>query len=361
MYYIGVMSGTSCDGVDVVVVDFTEQINCVANAHVAYPKNTRNQILSLLQQPSISLQAFSRLDAELGHLYAQVIQTVLSENRIDAEQIHAIGLHGQTVYHDPEHEFANTIQLGSAPSVAQYTGIPTVANFRQMDIANGGQGAPLAPIFHQTMFAKPDQSVALINLGGIANITWLHHGQVMGFDTGPANCLMDDWIQLHQQIYFDHGGQWAQQGHVKTDLLTSMMTDDYFAKKPPKSTGREYFNLKWLEQHLSQQVISPVDVQRTLLQLTVDSVVQDLTSLATDWDQIIVCGGGAHNRFLLAELGQKLQQPVVSSSDLGMDTDFVEATMMAWLAQQRVTEQRLDLGSITGAKKPLLYGVIHQP
>ena len=359
--YVGVMSGTSCDGIDVVVAEFEDHMRCLAASHVAYPKHTRNALLQLIQQPTMSIQAFSRLDAQLGHQYANAIHATLAEHGLSRNQIQAIGLHGQTVFHEPEHESANTIQLGSAPIVAVHTGIPTVANFRQMDLAKGGQGAPLAPIFHQAMFADPTAAVAVVNLGGIANITCLQQGQVLGFDTGPANCLMDDWIGLQQQLYYDEAGQWAQQGQVNTELLSVMLADDYFDRPPPKSTGREHFNQPWLARHLQHHVVSPVDVQRTLLQLTVASVAGGLAQVAAKWDRIIVCGGGVHNPLLLAELSHKLQQPLVISGDLGLDADFVEASMMAWLAKQRIDGQQLDYRTVTGVESKAYYGVIHRP
>lgn len=360
--YAGVMSGTSGDGIDVAVVDFADdQMVCLALAHVPYPKVVRNVILQLIQQPTMSLQAFSRLDAQLGHLYAQAIQKVLADHELATAAIQAIGVHGQTVFHEPEHEWANTLQIGSAAIVAQLTGLPTASNFRQMDLAWGGQGAPLAPLFHQAMFADPKQSVAVINLGGIANITWLNRGQILGFDTGPANCLMDDWIGKHQQMYCDEGGQWAQQGQLNDELLQALLSDGYFAQQPPKSTGREYFNLAWLAAHVQHLTIKPVDVQRTLLQLTVETVAGGLAQVTDHVDRILVCGGGVHNHLLMTELSKRLQLPLCSTSEHGLDADYVEAAMMAWLAKQRMEGQPLDYRSVTGASSKTFYGVIHRP
>ncbi|WP_223788426.1 anhydro-N-acetylmuramic acid kinase [Marinicella meishanensis] len=358
---IGVMSGTSCDGIDVVLVDFNDSMKLLASVFRPYPESTKQSLLELLHQPHTTLSILSHLDAELGHLYADAVNHLLQQQAVDRSDIGAIGLHGQTVFHDPDHDMANTWQLGSAAITAHQTGIPVVSNFRQLDLAAGGQGAPLAPILHQQLLAHVASTVWVINLGGIANITRLSAGQVIGFDTGPANCLMDEWVLKHQQQPYDAGGQWASQGQVLDGLLQSLLQEPYFHRQPPKSTGRELFNPAWLARHLAGTNHQPVDVQRTLLQLTVESLAMGLAAGNPDEDAFIVCGGGAHNAFLLQQLEQRLQAQVVPSTEWGIPVDDVEATLMAWLADQHLQGQRLDLSAITGTEGAKLYGVLQMP
>jgi len=361
MMYVGVMSGTSCDGIDMALVDFDGGVKTLHSRYFAYDNLLKNKLLALISDQPVSISELSGLDAQLGQLYGQKILQFLQENNINRESVEAIGLHGQTVFHSPNHEFANTIQLGSAAITAKQTGITTVANFRQLDVAHGGQGAPLAPVFHQEIFQDKEQTILVLNLGGIANISLLKNKHVLGFDTGPANCLMDEWIMQHKNESYDAQGQWARTGQVHTGLLRDMLCDRYFQQKSPKSTGRELFNSKWLEKHLTNHDVEAVDVQRTLLQLTVDSITKSVKQLNENCSYMVVCGGGAHNSFLLELLATNLQIPIHNSIKFGIDPDFVESVLMAWLAHQNMTNQRLDLQQVTGTNNALLYGVQNLP
>ncbi len=357
MTYIGVMSGTSCDGIDVIMVNFALGFSPQASQYFPYPDAIKKKLGALINDEPVSVSALTTLDAELGHLYAQAINALLKQHNTDNSQVEAIGLHGQTICHQPDGPVANTMQLGSAAIVATQTGITTVANFRQMDVACGGQGAPLAPVIHQQLFSQPGKHVVVLNLGGIANITCLQDEGVIGFDTGPANCLLDGWVQSHRGVPYDKAGDWAKQGRVNQRLLQALLAEPYFQQPYPKSTGRELFNERWLAEHLVDSQISTVDVQRTLLQLTVASVQMGIMQTGQAVDQVVVCGGGAHNDFMLALLADVLAVPVTSSEHLGLHPDYVEAVLMAWLACQNRRNIPLNLNAITGATKPLVYGV----
>ena len=369
MYFVGVMSGTSCDGADVVVVEFNENdsstLNIIAAKTTAYPESIKQPLLKLIANHPLPISVVSQLDAHLGAFYADLINELLAEHAIEAGQdkcpVIAIGLHGQTVCHQPPNEsghyIANTLQLGSAAITAQQTGITAVANFRQTDVAFGGQGAPLAPVLHQQLFNQKDKTVAVLNLGGIANITLINGDDVLGFDTGPASCLMDEYIQSERNLAFDESGQWAQSGQVNQALLKQMLAEDYFNLPYPKSTGRELFNLEWLKKQLNGQPIKAADVQRTLLQFTVDSIALGLDQTQTMVDQMVVCGGGVHNELLMQQLQRKFNFKVLSSAELGLNPDFIEAILMAWLAYQNINQHSLDLAAITGCKTPHVYGI----
>ena len=355
------MSGTSCDGIDVALVDFSQKIRLVASHFVAYPDDIKHQVLALINNQSITMQRLSRLDTKLGHLYADAVNKLLAEHTIDKAEVSAIGLHGQTVYHEPNHHFANTLQIGSATTTAKLTGIITIANFRQSDVAHGGQGAPLAPILHQNLFAQLGQHVVVLNLGGIANISSINGKKVIGFDTGPASCLMDEWMQIHRSKAFDENGQWARQGKVNQALLKALLTEPYFNRFYPKSTGRELFNLSWLKQFLNNHPDKPENIQRTLLQLTIESIALGIKQLQQTIDHVVVCGGGSHNTFLMELLAHKLQVSIKSSDHYGLNPDYIEAILMAWFAWQYIEQNILDLSGITGTNTAMLYGIQYRP
>ena len=361
MRFIGVMSGTSCDGVDVALVEINGDIKVTQALHTCYPDSLKNNLLQLIQNQPVPTADVCQLDVELARCYADAIDKLLQTASFSPQDITAVGLHGQTIWHHPSQTLANTWQLGSAAATAAYTGITTVANFRQLDMAHGGQGAPLAPALHRELFQKTNQQVAVLNLGGIANITWLSEDAVTGFDVGPASCLMDGWVMRHQSQPYDDQGQWAASGQVVEALLSSLLQEPFLHLPGPKSTGRELFNLQWLDQHLANSNYRPADIQRTLLQFTVECIKLALKQIGKPIDQMVVCGGGTHNRLLMLTLAEQLGVPCQSSADYGVDPDFVEATLMAWMAACHMTGQRLDLSSITGAAKPLLYGVRHEP
>ncbi len=365
MQYVGVMSGTSCDGIDVALVDFdqpgTASMVVVASEFFPYPESIKAALADVMAGVALPIASIADLDAKLGHLYSQAINDLIRKNQLDKHHIQAIGLHGQTVFHQPPENklalMANTLQIGSAAIVAAETGITTVANFRQMDVASGGQGAPLAPVLHRRLFAQQGEAVAVLNLGGIANITVIDGNITIGFDTGPANCLMDEWIKQHKGQAYDANGQWASQGNVHKALLKNMLAEPYFSAKYPKSTGRELFNAEWLASHLAPFKIAAVDVQRTLLQLTVETVLRGCNQVDSDLNRLIVCGGGASNDLMMQLFSQSLPIPVSSSAEFGVDPDYVEAVLMAWLAKQNIEHKRLDLADITNAQEDLIYGV----
>ncbi|MCX7553495.1 anhydro-N-acetylmuramic acid kinase [Marinicella sp. S1101] len=358
MRFIGVMSGTSCDGVDVVYAEIGAEIKVLAAGFYRYSDAIRAKILHVIANQPITIAELSQLDTELGMVYADAINDFINKQDIIHNEIKAIGLHGQTIFHQPPTKSCRgyTMQIGSAAVCAQMTQIQTVADFRSLDMAFGGQGAPLAPALHQHLFAADVGHTVVLNLGGIANITSLSKGAVLGFDTGPASCLMDEWIKQNKGLEFDHSGQWAKTGKVHEGLLKSLLSEPFFSEPFPKSTGRELFNLKWLEQQLCRFNVKAADVQRTLLQLTVDSIGLGLAQLETPADVIVVCGGGVHNTFMMEHLRQNNASQVKSSQAFGINPDYVEALLMAWMAHQFVLGEKLDLRSITGVSEVLLYG-----
>ncbi len=357
MQYIGVMSGTSCDGVDVVLVSIKEdELTVVDTLFQAYEKDLKSQLLRMMTAQLFSARTFSEMDVILAKVYADAVLSLLKKSNTPVESIQAIGLHGQTVDHNPP---INTWQLGSAAHVATLTGIDVVADFRTKDVALGGQGAPLAPAVHRVLFGTQGPIVVL-NLGGIANITYITNDQFLGFDTGPANCLMDLWVEKHLKQPCDFGGQWAATGSVNHDLLDNLLDESYFHELPPKSTGRELFNDAWLNKKLkSFSALAAVDVQATLLQLTAMTVTQAIKQYTPQAQRVIVCGGGVYNSHLIDNINQLLTVDVVASNVMGIDSDYVEATLMAWLAFCHHQHKTQDLTQITGTSTPHIYGVYH--
>jgi len=276
----------------------------------------------------------------------------------------AIGFHGQTLFHQPTGAHRNSLQIGDPSFLAEHTGITTVSDFRRRDMAAGGQGAPFAPAFHEFLFRHSGITRAIVNIGGIANITILPadpEKPILGFDTGPGNCLLDEWYHKNRQGKFDSDGAWAQCGKHSQTILDTLLTDPYFAKPAPKSTGREYFHLTWLSKNVDIDSISPQDMQATLVQLTSDSIAHGILETAPDVTEIYVCGGGAHNRFLLTTLEHKLQNiPVRTTAQLGLPPDWVEACAFAWFARQTMEGKELALKSITGASRNCIAGGIYK-
>ena len=358
-HFLGLISGTSADGVDVALVEFDPQPRISAAATYPYPEALRDRILDLARNaPSVALDELGTLDVAIARHFADSANALLAQAGVDAAAITALGSHGQTVRHKPLGEFPFTMQLGDPSVIAEITGITTIADFRRGDIAAGGQGAPLAPAFHSAALANGNRR-ALLNLGGIANVTVFDDdGDVLGFDTGPANCLMDAWAVRHIGQPRDEGGAWASQGTVNQALLSRLLADPYFALPAPKSTGREQFNLDWLEQHLIDGV-SAVDVQATLLALSVQTIATAIRNNGPAVDEILGCGGGVHNAGLMTALADALAPiKVGSTADIGIDPDFVEAAAFAWLARERVHGRPGNLPSVTGARGPRLLGAI---
>lgn len=356
--YIGLMSGTSADSIDAALLRFAPNLHVLATHSGSLPTAVRQKIRSINAQTP--LRTVAELDVELGRLFAAAVAELLNYADVAAAAIQAIGSHGQTVWHAPEGELPFTVQLGDPNIIAELTGITTVADFRRRDIAAGGQGAPLVPAFHQEIFAQTGRCCVL-NLGGIANITVVDadHGS-SGFDTGPANTLLDGWVQQQLGQAYDADGAWAASGKVLPELLESLLQDPYFKRPPPKSTGLEYFNLAWLRERLSGRGYRPKDVQATLVELSARSVAAAVQTYAGSAQQLLVCGGGVHNRLLMKRLAALLAPlPVRSTAALGVDPDFVEACAFAWLARQRLLQQPGNVPQVTGASAPVVLGGIY--
>lgn len=319
-------------------------------------------MLALAQgEAALDLDAWGRLDVEIGHQFADATLQLLQQSGTPAMAVRAIGSHGQTLRHRPGGEFPFTLQVGDPSVIAERCRIDVVADFRRADVAAGGQGAPLLPALHAMLLAAPDRTRVVLNLGGIANITVLTaDGRVRGFDTGPANGLLDAWCQHHQGKPFDRDGAFAASGWVHQGLLDAMLADPYFALPPPKSTGREYFHLDWLAARLPVVSLPPADVQATLLELTARSVAAAVVQYATAADEVLACGGGVHNGALMRRLGELLAPRTLgSTAEHGIDPDFLEATAFAWLARQRLLNLPGNLPAVTGARGPRVLGAIY--
>ncbi|GAB3790983.1 anhydro-N-acetylmuramic acid kinase [Dyella agri] len=361
--YLGLISGTSADSIDAALVSFEHERPrlLAARAH-PWPTALREQILAVAQgEATLDLDAFGRLDVALGHGFAEAALALLREHGIDASAVRAIGSHGQTVRHRPTGEHPFTLQLGDPATIAERCGIDVVADFRRADVAAGGQGAPLLPAVHAMLLAHPGHGRVVLNLGGIANITVLGaDGSVLGFDTGPANGLLDAWCLRQHGEPFDRDGNFAASGRVDAALLDALLADPYFALAPPKSTGREHFHLDWLATHPRMAALAAADVQATLLELTARSVAEAITRHAPDAEDVLACGGGVHNGALMRRLAELLAPRTLSSTAaFGVDPDFLEATAFAWLARQRLLGLPGNLPAVTGARGLRQLGAIH--
>ncbi len=357
--YVGVMSGTSLDGVDAVLADFsTFPPKLCASCYLPYPRELAERLLALQNEGLNELHIAALIGNELAHLYHQSIETALVKACVAATSVRAIGCHGQTVRHNPREGY--TLQVGNPALLAELCGITVVTDFRSRDIAAGGQGAPLVPAFHEAAFRSPEAHRIILNVGGIANVTSLKPGcNTIGFDTGPGNMLLDAWIQLRTGQAFDVGGRWALSGQSIPELLDALLAHPFFPLPPPKSCGREQFNIDWLKAHLLGSE-SEQDVQATLLELSAKSIASAIECWCGEPDELIVCGGGAHNATLLRRLSVLLPQTRVMTSDtLGIGADWVEALAFAWLARQTVLGLPGNLPSVTGAKGTRMLGAIH--
>ncbi len=369
--YIGLMSGTSLDGADGVLVDFSgPELNVLAATGEAFPDDFRAELLAL-NTPSINELHRAALAAnQLAATYASVVAQLLRDSGVEARNVKAIGAHGQTVRHQPRQTPAlssYTLQINNAALLAELTGIDVVADFRSRDIAAGGQGAPLVPAFHRSVFGRRDEVVAVLNLGGISNLSVLPPAgsgpaePITGFDCGTGNALMDAWCQQHTGMPFDAGGEWAASGRLIPALLESLLDDPYFVKPPPKSTGRDLFSLNWLARKLAPfEAAKPEDIQRTLAEFTVSPCISAINSYGKDSKELIVCGGGAFNLHLLQRLQAGLTSVKVSSSQAhGLPPLQVESAAFAWLARQTVHRQPGNLPSVTGAEGERILGAIY--
>jgi anhydro-N-acetylmuramic acid kinase len=353
------MSGTSLDGVDAVLLDISHNRHQIVATHsVPFSHEFRQSLLQLHDVGANEIERAALAGNQLASLYAKAVTELLEKCQCTEKEIHAIGAHGQTIRHRPEVGY--TTQIINPALLAELTKISVVADFRSRDIAAGGQGAPLVPAFHQAVFSNPVCNRVVINLGGIANLTYLPtNGSVIGFDSGPGNMLMDAWIQEHRGLDYDANGLWAESGQVIQALLEILLRDAYFAAPPPKSTGRDLFNLGWLLPHVSADM-APEDVQCTLLELTACSIAQSLKAYCPDTHEIYLCGGGAHNGALFKRLQHLLEPAKIDVSDaLGIGVNWVEAAAFAWLAQQTMQQKPGNLSTVTGAQGPRILGAIY--
>jgi len=357
------------DSLDAALVDFSgtfPQLLCTHRSPVS--DSLKQRLLMLCKSPQHP--QLGELDSQLGIQFAELALALIENAGIHPENIFAIGSHGQTVFHQPPYKSNSSVQLGFSVQIgdpniiASRTGITTVADFRRKDMAAGGQGAPLVPAFHRALFHSGKKNRVIVNIGGIANITVLPtNGKVSGFDTGPGNVLLDLWINKHLQKKYDNEGAWARQGEINPSLLASFLKEDFFAKAPPKSTGRELFNLNWLEKYLAMEAkpVSAIDVQATLTALTANSISNAIKTTAPETDEIFICGGGAHNDFMMKLLQKNTPSTINNTSALGIDPDWVEAMAFAWLAKQTMEGKPGNLPAVTGATKSVVLGGIYLP
>ena len=362
--YIGIMSGTSLDGIDVALASFkgltAKNTGCqlIATHFLPYPAALKLELLTLHEASHNELESSTIMGNRLAMLYADAVNALLKSAQKKASEITAIGCHGQTIRHRPELGF--TLQIGNAALLAELTDITVVSDFRSRDIAAGGQGAPLVPAFHQVVFGSNQVNRALINIGGIANITYLaKDGTVLGFDSGPGNMLIDSWTKLKTDKDYDVDGAWAATGVVLDTLLSNMLAEPYFTLHPPKSTGRDLFNNHWLTQHQLYPHLRPQDVARTLVALTAQSIYEALNKCG-GVDEVYLCGGGAHNSLLREELQALLgDKKVLTTEKLGIGVDWLEAAAFAWLAKQTIENKPSNLPAVTGAKGLRVIGAIY--
>lgn len=361
------MSGTSLDGIDIAIVDIANDDACqlIAAKTFVFPEHLLKTLHLVISEQHCSLARLGSLNIELGQLIAHNIKTLLQETVLSANAISAIGCHGHTLFHSPDSEYPFSMQIGDAHTIAELTTIRTVADFRQRDIASSGQGAPLVPAFHAHAFSSQAESRAVINIGGISNISYLPSNDneaIIGFDSGPGNTLLDAWIKRHQNRTYDEDGQWAAQGQVNSDLLQQCLNDPYFAQTIPKSTGREYFNLTWLDKQLSifGHTLSAQDVQSTLLHLTAQVIAKDIQYHCPTVGSVFICGGGSHNKALFNLLASLLSEQIVTTTEiLGIHPDWVEACAFAWLAYRTCNNKPGNIPSVTGANHPVVLGAIY--
>jgi anhydro-N-acetylmuramic acid kinase len=357
--FAGLMSGTSLDGADAALVDFSSGApRTVAFATVPFSRDLRARILALCEPGSDSLDLAGKVTLELAALYARAVEDALAAGGVARSDVVAIGCHGQTVRHRPDLGF--TIQLNDPARLAELTGIDVAADFRRRDMAAGGQGAPLVPAFHDAVFRSTEHSRAIVNIGGISNITWLPAaGKTLGFDCGPGNVLLDGWTRRHLGTDYDEGGRWASQGHSDAALLARLLDEPFLRRAPPKSTGRELFRMGWLEARLPD-AYRPEDVQATLTDFTAHAIAAAIERHCTAADEIYLAGGGARNPALVQRIASRAgKRPVAPTDALGVPTAHVESMAFAWLAMKCVRREAIDLTAVTGARAPRILGAIY--
>jgi len=364
--YIGLMSGTSLDGIDAGLVEFDgEKITLLSFDYTPFSGDIKNLIQRASQtDTAVLLKDYGAIDNRLGCLFAQACKKLLKKANISSTEIKAIGSHGQTIYHAPEKPSTFSLQIGDPNIIAEETGITTIADFRRRDIAAGGQGAPLVPAFHQAVFGQTfdlsKQNITIVNIGGIANITYLSANKTIGFDTGTGNTLMDFWIKKNLDSAYDKNGAWAKQGKVNPDLLKTLKQDPYFKLSLPKSTGKEYFSPSWLNNKIGNiPDCSATDIQASLCYLTAETITEAINTHAPETDHTLICGGGMHNCHLIELIKKNLNHPVSSTAEYGINPDHVEAMAFAWLARQTLNNLSGNLTEVTGAKRPVILGGIY--
>lgn len=357
--YIGLMSGTSMDGIDAALVDMSSnQLLCGITKK--YSDALKQRIDQVLDGTDLSLASICQLNTLIGQEFAGAANDLLQEANLLSDDICAIGSHGQTLCHDTSSSIPYTLQLGCGHTISSLTGITVVADFRTRDLVNGGQAAPFAPLYHQELFAKDRANVALVNIGGISNITFINANEpTKGWDAGPGNCLMDAWIAKHQEKAYDVDGAWAKQGEVIKPLLVQLLADSFIQLAAPKSIGKEYFSLAWLESYLKPEY-KAVDVQKTLVAFTAHTIADTVINARKKVKELYLCGGGTHNIVLHQMIADLLPQTVVMSiADIGISPDYLEAMLFAWLAAQTINKKALDLSAITGSKRPAILGAVY--
>ncbi|KAF1712499.1 anhydro-N-acetylmuramic acid kinase [Pseudoxanthomonas kalamensis DSM 18571] len=359
--YLGLMSGTSVDGIDAALVDFAHGPRLLAGRACPWPEDLRARLIALGQGgEATSLDELGELDVRVAHGFADAANALLESAGVPRERVRAIGSHGQTVRHRPHAAYPFTWQMGDGNVIAERSGMTVVADFRRRDVAAGGHGAPLMPAFHTAMLHADDEDRAVLNLGGIGNFTLLpRHGEVRGFDTGPANALLDVWCERHTGHPFDADGGFAASGRCDPALLQQLLADPWFAQPPPKSTGREQFHLDWLQAALVGGE-TPADVQATLLELTVATAAEALLREQPQTRRVMACGGGVRNPVLMTRLADRLPGIVVESTTAhGLDPDYMEAMGFAWLARETLAGRPGNLPSVTGARGPRILGTVY--
>jgi len=363
--YVGLISGTSMDGIDAAVIEFGDhQCSVLATAAVDYPDELRDELLQSSRTPAnCTVDKIGQLDQWVGECFRDATIKLLAQADIKPNSIEAIGSHGQTLRHQPRAARPFTLQIGDPNIIAAGTGITTVADFRRRDLAIGGEGAPLTPAFHQWLFSNTDKSRAVLNIGGIANVTMLSSPKVIGFDTGPGNTLLDGWIRNNLDKPFDDDGNWARSGTVSEPLLGDMLSDPYFDLRPPKSTGFEYFNEAWVRSKASSAAsakIPAADIQATLAELSARTIAKSILHYSPDIEEILVCGGGIHNTDLMQRLRSYLSGTQVTSTDaFGLHPDWVEAAAFAWLAKRCLEGKTGNLPEVTGAERAEVLGAVY--
>lgn len=362
--FIGLMTGTSADSLDCAAVGFDgEELKIIGLKSYPLPKPIQKKIFYLSSTEEVNESTLKDTDKKLGLFFVEKVREFLKNLSINPKDVSAIGSHGQTIKHDPNSTPPFSIQIGDPQLLCDDLKIITVANFRQGDIEAGGQGAPISPLFHKEVFLSQEKDRVIVNIGGITNITLLSEDRLIGFDSGPGNCLMDLWSRKNGIGFYDKDGNWARSGSVNKKLLKIMISDNFFSRIPPKSTGPDYFGISWLENCLKKLPtdISPENVQATLAELTALSLSSCPSLLKNKSENLYICGGGAHNAFLMERIELLSEKKCLTTLNLGIDPDFLEAICFAWLAKQRVENKKFKMTEVTGSKGEVFLGELYYP